>query len=251
MSRCGNMGVLDDVERLLAKNVFHLDTQEKLVDGMTSKVKSKVLIVKCGLDPLLQQSSVQLVEDDAGAGLNLVTLTNLDPDTLVLKPDHFGVHYFKRKTYNKACDYLVLTKFQGERYAIFIDLKTVVAEDQNLGDSIFRWEEDYDAEIVWQMIGADAIFDGLEDVIAKKALDSQSSPKANKVLSSRGELAKFKRRYIILYGHVDTSGESVCQSTSFQQPNINILEKPVHVLQVPNNKTVALGSLFSVGSLER
>ena len=55
--------------------------------------------------------------------LKMVTLEKLGPDTVVLKPDHFGTQYY-RKIYNKGCDYVILTNDnQDKGHVVFVDMK--------------------------------------------------------------------------------------------------------------------------------
>ena len=118
----------------------------------------------------LNGGSVRLKETPP-ATLNNVQIVGLSSETVVVKPDHFGIRYYKADTYNKACDYLILTKdpSTNKRYAIFIDLKTDI-QDSPDAQNVFTTSSDRDASCGMQFCGALALFKSLGygvDVISK------------------------------------------------------------------------------------
>jgi hypothetical protein len=188
--------------------------------------------------------------------LKSVTLTDIDDESLVLKPDHFGIRYYRPGTWNKACDYLVLTSFDGARYAVFIDLKTSIGTEPDCeGRLAFRGAA-YDSGMIWQMLGADLLFDGLENAVYRT--ECHSAGKNTKRLSSHVQslvqrqktaLAKYKRRYVILYQTVKLRGNGTAGGISTTaaglSPNDASLESPVYAFKVTNGESVRLGELLS------
>lgn len=252
--RSGDMIALDSIERLLTHEVVHFD--EKPVRDYCQNHADKIgkadvewrlrrLVGRVRQDAL-KGASVTLEENHPNARLTSVTISDVDRDSLLIKPDHFSVRCFANDTYNKACDYILFTKFSGSRYAIFIDLKTSIYE--NPSGNVFSYQDDKDKDIVWQMIGADALLDGMLDRLSKKSAKRHDSVLHYKKDAAGIDLAVFKRRYLVLYMHVDQTGNA--QPRNLQEPNILSLEKGVHVMPVKNNAIVKLGDLFSVGGLE-
>jgi len=248
------MVVLDRVESLLARDVVHFDERpvreycenHPLKVGKVEVDWSVKKIVNAIDRNVIMGCSVGLSEDHPNARLTSVCISGIDKDSLLVKPDHFSVRYYKEGTYNKSCDYILFTKFNGVRYAIFMDLKTKIYETPN--GNVFSFRNDMDKAIVWQMIGADALADGIIDRISKKGATRHGTVIQYKKNAGWSELAKFKRRYLILYRDEDCTGNLMPRH--IQEPNIASLEKTVHVMKVADGDTVPLGDMFSVGGLE-
>lgn len=247
---------LTDLEGILATSCFsadwsQFDNQENmLINRAASYMRTKIGIK---YDYSVEKWTVELTEAkhqgiDA-ALLKKVTLTDLDAEALVLCPDHFAVQHFKGGTWNKACDYLVLTRFGEGKYAFFIELKTSIECEPDNNGALAFGKSAYDASIVWQMLGADALFDGLVDVVFKgKRVTSPraKSYKAEMMKCVKSDLAQYKRRYVVLFQNIksliNTTGGGV-QSTAFVPPNDACLESSVYVFQVENNECVSIGAL--------
>lgn len=257
MARSPDMLILDKMEIVLADKVCHFKCSGAPLSGDSGTAclqwDRRPLKVDVNNDRVLGTTSVMLREEDPHALLKSFKITGMDSSSLVVKPDHFSVQHFQASTFNKACDYLLLTKFEGEKYAIFIDLKTDIFEDPDKDSMTFRFNEAKDEEIVWQMIGSDAILDGLADVLSKKLNKVHQSFVANRNQSRKGGLAEFSRRYLILYMKVNRTGEPDPSPTSPPPaPNIFSLEKPIHVMKVEKDCTGCdIGGIFANARLER
>lgn len=249
MSR-SNLVELDAVDRVVAMQGFYFD-EDKVRNGDDVKWGLRDLRAKVLSDVSAGLWYSDLDEHEQTARLKRVRILGIDPESLVLKMDHFGVRHYKPKTWNKACDYLLLTIYNGKKYAIFIDLKTKIYEDPS-GDNAqdLTVATDDNKLIAWQMIGADALLDGLIDVVQKRALTSRHTTKSNKRDASISPLAGYARRYVILYLDVDKTMGRVPPTATIQDPNLCSLEKPVHVRKMDcGNDKIDFGSLFS-GCLE-
>ncbi len=100
-----------------------------------------------------------LEEECKKATLNHVPICNLGANTLVLKPDNFNIRFYKASTYNKACDYLVLTYDASNKpHAVFIDLKTDIHDQPDTETNLFKTNSERDAECGLQFCGARALF---------------------------------------------------------------------------------------------
>ena len=252
---------LDVLDHLLADACFNIDREALrlkktvMIDAEKDLHKLKADITK---DVLSDDYLVELHEDQnlgiRASLLDGVTITDLDKETLVLRPDHFSVQHYKAGTLNKACDYLILTSFNGERYALFIDLKTSIGREPNDGKLDFSGS-DYDSNMVWQMIGADALLDNLTGVVSKR-LRYQGKLTGVRAGShicelkkcAKTPLASYKRRYIILYlkvvPHTNATQGGV-RTTGVKIPYELCLESEVCALQVSNNNKLKIGELIA------
>lgn len=139
---------------LLAKNSF------KPIGRMDSGHEHCYSILR---EPLVYQcsnggSSFHLEEvDEPTRGIKDIWLDNLDPETIILKPDRFVLSHFKPETYSKVCDYIVLTKPIGaighELYAFYIDLKTDVYTDEGDSQGLIDHTLSANWQFAWQMAG--------------------------------------------------------------------------------------------------
>ena len=256
---------LDSLDHILSDACYRVDRDKLESDGIVTIDKNNDrlrLKVNTIIDRLNDNCSVEL-EEDCHLGVNAsllekVTIKALHRETLALKPDHFVVQHFKGGTYNKACDYLILTRFNNENYALFIDLKTSIGRAPNNGKLDFHGS-DYDASMIWQMIGADNIFDGLTSVVYKNVtyqrggiVDRTHSHVFDLKKCAKTPLAKYKRRYIILYmkvsPHTNATNGGI-QMTNVRFPHDECLEREVCVLQVSNGDSLEIGELISCAGL--
>ncbi len=104
-------------------------------------------------------------------GVDRIYISGLGPNDLILKPDQFGVRYYKDDTYNKACDYLIVTFQDKLLYAIFVDLKTdfEVRFPSSPGRA-FEYVSKGNVEKAWQMAGAVVVFESIERLAHKIGL---------------------------------------------------------------------------------
>ena len=181
---------------------------------------------------------VDLVEDKK-AILNHVPLLNLGTDTLVLKPDHFNIRFYRAGTYNKACDYLVLTYDHTQRpHAVFIDLKTDIYDRPDPSTGEFSTSSDRDAQCGLQFCGARALFKLLALMV--------------KTLTNCQAFDTYKEHYWVLYKNflngrgvvgvaqtmIDGSSDAV---KAFRKAS---LPKPIYAREVKNNEQIDISCLL-------
>lgn len=252
---------LDDLEGILAKVCFPVDRDQfddsgKLTIDRTGDCLS--LQVDMLVNPLSSAGCVELLEEQHqnvnASLLKKVTVKELHSESLVLRPDHFAVQHFKPKTWNKACDYLILTTFNGTKYALFIDLKTSLECKPDANGRLVFQGLPYHSEMVWQMMGADALFDGLVNVVHKTShkMPRAKSHDSELRLCGNSSLAAYKRRYLVLYqaiqNHPNMTAGGI-SSTSIRSPNDLCLENEVKVLEVTNNEEKSIGALIGAAGL--
>ena len=255
MSRSPEMRVLDDLSSLLAKYIIDFEegpirkeiSSNGLESGTNEIFWEKSLPALNWGQALRLQGAIQLLETDENASLKDISITNVDSESLLIRPENFSIRHFRDDTYGKACDYILFTRYAQKKYAIFIELKSKIYENPDSNNAFVATKESNRA-IVWQMIGADALLDSLVDILSKRKLGCRSTIKGYKAKSSKSPLAEFKRRYIVLYQTVDGTG--VVQPRSIIPPNPNALEKPIQALKVHNHETFNIGHLFNAGGLE-
>jgi len=102
--------------------------------------------------------TVALSEDGPDARLTKLYVTDVSPDGITLKLDVFGIHFFHANTLNKLCDYVILTEHDGQKYAVFIDLKSSLPR-LPLSDQTLPIFDKEDLARVWQFNGGSLLFD--------------------------------------------------------------------------------------------
>lgn len=244
---------LSALKSILSDEIFFFHSDVPYEVGEMYSCAKRKLYTPIVTDAIFGNDYAVLEELDPLAKLKKVTLKGIErTKTLILKADHFTASYFKSETWCKACDFLVLTEYNRGKYALFIDLKTNVEDEFGDNCELKCDKSDLNTKIIWQMLGADALFDGLIDVVAKVDASVMRDTKANKMLSANSELASYKRRYVILYlkaKPIDsrTSG-SIVRTGVLRKPNLKSLGSDVLALDVPNDDcTVDVGDFFSRG----
>lgn len=146
------------------------DYMKKELECLKELLASKVMRFNKGLCKQCYYSdSVPIVFDVSNghfvlkecekALLNHIPLCNLGVDTLILKPDNFNIRFYKTDTYNKACDYLVLTYDKTNKpHAVFVDLKTDIYDQPNPKTCEFKTNSERDALCGLQFCGARALY---------------------------------------------------------------------------------------------
>ena len=103
--------------------------------------------------------------DEPTRGISDIWLDDLDVESVILKPDRFVLSHFKKGTYSKVCDYVVLTKPKGssasELYAFYIDLKTDIYTDEAGPQGLFDHTVAANWQFAWQMAGGFAALNSL------------------------------------------------------------------------------------------
>ena len=253
---------LDSLEYILADACYRVDRDVLAKEGTVLIDYNKD---KCSLranlkyNNILQAYGVELQEEQnlmiQANLLKKVTITGLHKDSLVLKPDHFMVQHFRGRTWNKACDYLILTRFNDEDYAFFIELKTSISLNPDDHARLVFKGFDYDSGMIWQMIGANVLFDNLIEVVYKstKYHALYTGPRAKSHLQelkgcATSQLAKYKRIYVVLYSkviaHPNTTVGGI-RKTGMVVPNEASLERDVYALQIDDESSRSIGELIA------
>ena len=133
------------------------ETDEKGV--ATGKFLIDMRPLRCKYDG---NGTIELKEENPNSrGITDIFITELDSDAVIIRPDLFGIKFFKDDTYNRACDYLILTQHNSLNYAMFIDLKTDVAVEHNAQDNNVKLISKGNVEKAWQMAGGVFVLESL------------------------------------------------------------------------------------------
>lgn len=244
---------LSALKSILSDEIYFFPADGTYEVGKEYRCEKRKLNVSIKTDVTFGNDYAVLEELDPIARLKTINLKGIDrTKTLVVKADHFTLGYFKAETWCKACDFLVLTEHNKKKYALFIDLKTNIEDDLGCNSELKCDKSDFNAKILWQMVGADALLDGLIDVVSKKDSSVMRDTVANKKQSANSVLASYRRRYVIFYLNVrpinTLTGGSIARTGTLRRPNLNSLETDVLAFDVAKDGcTIAVGDLFSLG----
>ncbi|RJP25406.1 MAG: hypothetical protein C4527_17200 [Candidatus Omnitrophota bacterium] len=78
------------------------------------------------------QGKVQLQEKDMAAKLKNVEICGLVDESLILKLDRTSIQLFKGGHANKQCDYVIFSESQGNKCAVFVNLKSTNFQREKL-----------------------------------------------------------------------------------------------------------------------
>ena len=220
----------------------------KEIESLKLILKEKVLAFHKGLCPCYYAERREAVcvnsaqgmivlREHEGAMLNKVTLTGISPNALVLKPENFGVRFYRKNFLNKSCDYLILDHdVHGTPHAVFIDLKTDIYDHPD-GNNVFRANCERDAECGLQFCGADALFKLLMSVV--------------EVYYKTATLSQYQRHYWILYknalaGSTLTSDVDLTADISevVRDFRKSKLRDRIYALKTQNNASIKLEDLI-------
>ena len=246
---------LFELSSSLGRQALHFD-EDRIKEGDVVKWETWPISARVKKDVLSGSYSVGLTENAESSTLRSVIIKELDADAIVLKPDHFGIRHFVGNTWNKACDYVIFTKRNAIKYALFIELKTLLYDNLK-DDCVFSFSHDEDKKIAWQFLGANAAIDNIIHNLVRKNLKKHMPSEDCLAEFAKSVLYEYKRRYIVLYKKiVCPSGSTGTASTTnpaneyIEMPNVKSLESPIHAMPVDSGKCYSIGDLFSVACLE-
>lgn len=170
---------------------------------------------------------VELTESAEDASLTKVYVTGLDNGGITLKLDLFGIHFFKKRTLNKICDYLILTRRGDDALAVFVDLKSTVT---SVVDDKLPLTTDKDLERVWQFNGGSLLFDYLMLAL--------------KYHTEKGLCLSVKRHFVELYQDIVPAANV---SKTAVDPSIlrKLRHKDIKAVRVYNKQSVQFKDLLS------
>ena len=167
--------------------------------------------------------NVVLVEDGDNASLRNICLDGVSPNGIILKPDNFAISFFTKGSWNKACDYIVLTENNGNKFAVFLELKSTL-DDQPDQNGHLRLRSKKDIGTAWQLNSASALFDYLCNI------EQRMDP------SGPHDLNSYTRVFVVLYANYKTGVQSVIRPTVSQQNigSVSFVHKNIKAFYIRN-----------------
>jgi len=169
-----------------------------------------------------------MTENGKDATLTRVYVCDLDNDCVILKPDDFGVRFFRKDSWNKACDYLILVVVNGKKYAIFVELKSSIDNQPDGNDNHLVIDGNEDNKKEQQLLGAAELWNYIK-LIVKKKTDSS-------------ELDDYDVRMWVLYESVKS--RSPTQSQIMTTVPRRTKSKCVQTKQVHDAETISVHDLL-------
>ncbi len=186
------------------------------LDAVLKKLKEKYI-----------SGQITLSENRDNATLTTVIVQNLSEDYFALRPDKSKIQIFNSGYGNKQCDYILLTEFEGNKVAVFVELKSSVdpndAANQIPQTNINGKYEDY----VTQLTGSRCLFDFLHSVLVNFC-DCQT-------------LADYKRYFAVLH-NLDLS--AISTPIPLTRPVSNTEPTTAYIRKTTNNEVLTIRQLI-------
>ena len=108
---------------------------------------------------------ITLSENRDNATLTTVIVQNLSQEYFALKPDRSGFQIFKSGYGSKQCDYILLTEFEGNKVAVFVELKSSADETDAVHQAPQIKSDGKYEDYVTQLTGSNCLLDFLHSVL--------------------------------------------------------------------------------------
>ena len=109
--------------------------------------------------------TISLSERGSEATLTNVIINGLSSNFFALKPDKSKVNFFSHGYAGRQCDYILLSEYGNEKVAVFVELKSSVA-DNSAGSEMPQPDDSGEHEdYVKQLMGSCCLFDFLHSVL--------------------------------------------------------------------------------------
>ena len=174
-----------------------------------------------------------LQESDPKAELKTIRLNGVSADGLCIKLDNFGIHFFAAETGNTSCDYLVLTDYENEKYALFIELKTSIETSPSKGKLSLTNAGDQRKAL--QLNSGSARFDYLCSVVNKL--------RGSTVIQA----STYERLFFVLYIHERNISPS--QGSASLTGSCNFFHKEIAAIKVQDAQTMTVRDLIEAWNL--
>ena len=153
---------------------------------------------------------VCLSENSQDAKLREVWVTDIPKQSVILKLDNAKIQgLFKGGGPNKRCDYVILTTLQGQKYAIFVEMKS----------TSFKVENGY----LLQFKGAECLVDYCNSAL-------------NHFHGQADLLKQYKKRFVLFY-------KTSLNKTRFRHDKPPVNDAPERALRYPDPHNPTINSL--------
>ena len=170
---------------------------------------------------------ITLSENRDNATLTTVVVQSLSQEYFALKPDRSGFQIFKSGYGSKQCDYILLTEFEGNKVAVFVELKSSADETDAVHQAPQINSDGKYKDYVTQLIGSNCLFDFLHSVLVNFC-DCQT-------------LADYKRYFAVLH-NLELS--AINSPIPLTRPLSNTEPENAYIKKVTNNDVLTIGQLI-------
>lgn len=186
------------------------------LDAVLKKLKEKYI-----------SGQITLSENRDNATLTTVIVQNLSEDYFALRPDKSKIQIFNSGYGNKQCDYILLSECEGDKVAVFVELKSSVdpnnAASQIPQTNINGKYEDY----VTQLTGSNCLFDFLHSVLVNFCQCSA--------------LNTYKRYFVVLH---NLEYSPISSPIPLTRPVSNTEPTTAYIRKTTNNENLTIRQLI-------
>ena len=186
------------------------------LDAVLKKLKEKYI-----------SGQITLSENRDNATLTTVIVQNLSEDYFALRPDKSKIQIFNSGYGNKQCDYILLTEFEGNKVAVFVELKSSADETDAVNQAPQINSDSKYEDYVTQLIGSNCLFDFLHSVLVNFC-DCQT-------------LADYKRYFAVLH---NLNLSAISTPIPLTRPVSNTGPTTAYIRKTTNNEVLTIGQLI-------
>ena len=170
---------------------------------------------------------IKLREKDKNATLTDVSLSDISGHSLLLKADKAKIQTFAKGYANKQCDYIIMSEYNKQKYAVFIELKSSV-KDKSARQGAPAKIEDENEDYVTQLLSSSCLFDFFHSVL-KNFCDIPAL------------VDEYQRRYVVLH---NKEIPEIAKSVPPTRPFLSDSPKRAYVKKIVNGQTISFQSLI-------
>ena len=170
---------------------------------------------------------ITLSENRDNATLTTVVVQNLSQEYFALKPDRSGFQIFKSGYGSKQCDYILLTEFEGNKVAVFVELKSSADETDAVHQAPQMNVAGKYGDYVTQFTGSSCLFDILHSAL--------------KNFCKCSTLNTYKRYFAVLH-NLDLS--AISTPILLTRPVSNTEPTTAYIRKTTNNEVLTIRQLI-------
>lgn len=170
---------------------------------------------------------ITLSENRDNATLTTVIVQNLSQDYFALKPDCSGFQIFTSGYGSKQCDYILLTEFEGNKVAVFVELKSSADEIDAVHQAPQINSDGKYEDYVTQLTGSNCLFDFLHSVLVNFCQCSA--------------LNTYKRYFVVLH---NLEYSPISSPIPLTRPVSNTEPTTAYIRKTTNNEVLTIRQLI-------
>lgn len=186
------------------------------LDAVLKKLKEKYI-----------SGQITLSENRDNATLTTVIVQNLSEDYFALRPDKSKIQIFNSGYGNKQCDYILLTEFEGNKVAVFVELKSSADEIDAVHQAPQINSDGKYEDYVTQLTGSNCLFDFLHSVLVNFCQCSA--------------LNTYKRYFVVLH---NLEYSPISSPIPLTRPVSNTEPTTAYIRKTTNNENLTIRQLI-------